>query len=98
MKWYAIDIPNAIRAQYDDIIIGQKGFDGQVRDLEDGTYIVTGLVWEARFKTPGVNNSTTNEVHIMHRNAFFEGTNKRLGESTLWIFDCCTCGNGKDGI
>ena len=98
LKRYAIDIPNAIRAQYDDIIAGHKGFDRQVRDLGDGTYIVTGLVWEARVKTPGVNNSTANEVHIMHRNGFFDGTSERVGESALWIFDCCKCGNGKDGI
>ena len=44
LKRYAMDIPNAIRAQYDDIIAGRKGFDGQVRDLGDGTYIVSGLV------------------------------------------------------
>ena len=34
----------------------------------------------------------------MHRNAFFDGTSERLGESALWIFDCCNCGNGKNGI
>ena len=93
-----MDIPNAIRAQYDDIIAGRKGFDGQVRDLGDGTYIVTGLVWEARVKTPRVNNSTVDEVHIMHCNGFFDGTSERVGESTLWIFDCRNCGHGKDGI
>ena len=59
---------------------------------------MTGLVWEARFRTPGANNSTVDEVHIMHRNAFFEGTSEHLGESALWIFDCRNCGNDKDGI
>ena len=45
LKRYAIiDIPNAIRVQYDDIIAGRKGFDRQIRDLGDGTYVVTGLV------------------------------------------------------
>ena len=57
-----------------------------------------GLVWKTRFKTSGVNNSMTHEVHIMHCNAFFGGTNEYLGESALWIFDCHNCGNGKDGI
>ena len=33
---------------------------------------MTGLVWEARFKTRGVNNSTAYEVHIMHHNVFFD--------------------------
>ena len=98
LKRYAIDIPNAIRAQYNDIIAGRKRFDGQVRDLGDGTYIVTGLVWEVRFRTLDANNSTADEVHIMHHNAFFEGTSEHLGESALWIFNCCYCGNGKDGI
>ena len=98
LKRYAMNIPNAIRAQYDDIIAGRKGFDGQVRDLGDGTYIVTRLVWEARVKTIGVNNSTADEVHIMHRNGFFDGTSERVGESTLWIFDCRNCGYGMDGI
>ena len=83
LKWYAIDIPYAIRAQYDDIIAGRKGFDGQVRELGDGTYIVIGLVWEARLRTPGVNNNMAEEVHIMHCNAFFEGTSEHLGESAL---------------
>ena len=59
---------------------------------------MTGLVWEICFKTPSVNNSTSNEVHIMQCNAFFDGTSERLGESALWIFDCHNCGNGKDGI
>ena len=72
LKRYAIDIPNAIRAQYNDIITGRKGFDGQVRDLGDGTYIVTGLVWEAWLRTPGANNSMADEVQIMHCNAFLE--------------------------
>ena len=98
LKRYAMDIPNAIQAQYDDIIAGRKGFDEQVRDLGDGTYIVTGLVWKARIKTPGVNNSTVVEVHIMHHNGFFDGTSERVGESALWIFECRNCGNGKDGI
>ena len=98
LKLCAIDIPNAIRAQYDDINVGRKGFEGQVRDLKDGTYIVTGLVWEACFKTLGVKKSTVDEVHIMHRNALFDGMSERLGESTMWIFDCRNCGNGKDGI
>ena len=39
-----------------------------------------------------------NEVHIMHRNGFFDGTSERVGESALRIFDCCNCGHGKDGI
>ena len=59
---------------------------------------MTGLVWEVRFQTPYVNNSTADEVHIMHRNVFFYGTSERLGVSALWIFDCRNCGNGKDGI
>ena len=58
LKRYAIDIPNAIRAQYDDIIVERKGFDGQVKDVGDGTYIVTGLVWEAQLTTLGANNYT----------------------------------------
>ena len=45
-----------------------------------------------------MNNSTADKVHIMHRNAFFDGTNERLDESALWIFDCRNCGNDKDGI
>ena len=45
-----------------------------------------------------MNNSTADEIHIMHRNGFFDGTSERVGESTLWIFDCRNCGNGKDGI
>ena len=32
------------------MMAGRKGFDGQVRDLGDGTYIVTRLVWEAWVK------------------------------------------------
>ena len=44
LKPYAIDIPNAIRAQYNDFIARRKGFEGQVRDVGDGTYIVTRLV------------------------------------------------------
>ena len=59
---------------------------------------MTGLVWKARFKTLSVKNSTANEVHITHCNAFLNGTNERLGENNLWIFDCCNCGNGKDGL
>ena len=59
---------------------------------------MTGLVWEARVKTPGVNNSTAEEVHIMHRNGFFHCTSGRVGESALWIFDCRNCGYDKDGI
>ena len=59
---------------------------------------MTGMVWKARFKTSGVNSSTANEVHIMHNNTFFDGTNERLGESALWIFDCRHCGNGKYSI
>ena len=98
LKWYAINIPNAIRAHYDDIIVGRKGFDRQIRDLRDGIYVVTGLIWEACFKTLDVNNSTVDEVHIMHHNAFFDGTNECLGESALWIFYCQNCRNGKDGI
>ena len=57
-----------------------------------------GLVWEARFKTLGVNNSMTEEVHIMHCNVFFDGTTECLGESSLWIFDCRNYGNDKNGI
>ena len=34
----------------------------------------------------------------MHRNVFFDGTNERLDESALWIFNCRNCGNSKDGI
>ena len=98
LKRYAINIRNAIQAQYDDIIVGWKGFDGQVRDLGDGTYIVTRLVWEVRFKTSGVNNSTADEVHIMHCNVFFDGTSEHLDESALWIFDCRNCDNSKDDI
>ena len=59
---------------------------------------MTGLLWKACFKTPGVNKSTGDEVHIIHHNAFFDGTSERLGESTLWIFDCRNSENGKDGI
>ena len=98
LKRYAIDILNAIRAQYNDIIAGQKGFDRQVRDLGDGTCIVTRLMWKARLRTPGANNSTAEEVHIMHRNTFFEGTNEHPSEFALWIFNCRNCGNDKDGI
>ena len=47
---------------------------------------------------PGVNNSTADEAHIMHRNGFFDGTSERVGESVLWNFDCRNCGHGKDGI
>ena len=59
---------------------------------------MTGLVWEACFKTLGANNSTADEVHIMHRNAFFDSTNEHLSESALWIFYYRNCRNGKDGI
>ena len=44
---------------------------------------MTGLVWEACFKTLGVNNCTTDEVHTMYRNVFFYGTSEYLGESAL---------------
>ena len=59
---------------------------------------MTGLVWEARVKTPGVNNNTANEVDIMHCNGFFDGTSEHLGEFALWIFDCRNCRNNMDGI
>ena len=98
IETYDIDIPNAIRVQYDNIIVARKGFDGQIRDVGDGIYIVTGLVCEAQFKTRGVNNSTAEKVHIIHCNAFFDGISERPSESALSIFDCRNCGNGKDGI
>ena len=89
LKKYTHEIPAALRAHHQDIVKRGTGFFGKVKLIGEQAYSMSGWLWKIQLQKRVQGSDEVRDIQIMHRGGLFTDGIGKLGESALWVLDCC---------